>query len=439
MYRLIVLGMLLLSLSSSAQMSYQEANEQSYSAFTAENWEEVISITRKAKDAGHDFYYLNIRCAIAHYQLKNYYASIDLLKKLLVGNPADQTALQYQEWNYLSIGDAQLAHTFSEKTKVLSAIELNTGSLLFPRSIGNPLGYFNTSLKFNIIPKTSTTITYNSLKQNTNWGDYQQHQVFLGNTWMVSKKYRFTLNYHFIGIEGDMNHQYSTSSSFDSTAFTPQGPTQFTKTIESNFKTTGTIAQNQHIIFTGLEKRVKRNTYQFGLGTRIIIDNNSLFQTENTSSTVTQSNSSNSTTAEKNTSEFLSNYLYSLYQIEFGGIYHSRQLNNSIWYNYKMAIPWYKGSVGLSLQTGITAAIHNKWILNGNLLYNSKYNAIEQAGASINNGLDLINFRLGASAQYKLNSLLQLKSSVQYSFRTEYYESTHYQSPSFNLGILFTL
>lgn len=436
MYRLIVVFFCFLTISTSAQMSYKEANDQSYMAFTEENWEQVIVVTQKAKQAGHDFYYLNLREAIANYQLNNYYSSIASLERLFESNSTEKIINQYLNWNYIALGDQQLAQSFQSNLKTLRSIEVNSGVNNVPTNIGSPLLYLNAATQFNTLSNVISTIKFSAVNQETIWGNFNQYQFFIGNTLLFSKQYRFKYNYHFITTSGNIDYKYNQTSIQDSMIFTTQGPTTLTKSIDSDFYTQGQIQQNQHVLYIELEKRKQRHTFQFGLGTRVQFENNAISQSSETTTTLKYLNNENAL-IESSSGE-LENNTNTHFQMDFGGVYHSKKMNNSLWYDYKISIPVFE-SAGLSLQGGITKAFKNKWLFNANFLYNSTYNTMEQQGAIINNGLDLVNFRFGAGVKYQINPSLQMKSSLNYSHRTEFYESTNYHSQSFNLGILYTL
>lgn len=127
MYRLgITLFFIILTLSSlRAQDSLRllDTDSLTYRQYLDGDFRNLIETSRKARQEGISFYYLNYRTAIAYYALKNYAKAADFYKKTLSETPDDPTLKEGLYYAYLLSGQKEnaaiLARTMAPHTQAI--------------------------------------------------------------------------------------------------------------------------------------------------------------------------------------------------------------------------------------------------------------------------------------------------------------------------------
>ena len=127
MYRLgITLFFIILTLSSlRAQDSLRllDTDSLTYRQYLDGDFRNLIETSRKARQEGISFYYLNYRTAIAYYALKNYAKAADFYKKTLSETPDDPTLKESLYYAYLLSGQKEyaaiLARTMAPHTQAI--------------------------------------------------------------------------------------------------------------------------------------------------------------------------------------------------------------------------------------------------------------------------------------------------------------------------------
>ena len=90
-------------------LNFPKVDKETYAYFLNGQWKELIETGKKAKQAGIDFYYLQIRMGIAHYNLKKYRQAIPYLEKALEQSPDDEFTKEYLYFAYLFSGQSMAA------------------------------------------------------------------------------------------------------------------------------------------------------------------------------------------------------------------------------------------------------------------------------------------------------------------------------------------
>ena len=127
MYRLgIILFLIILTLSSlRAQDSLRllDTDSLTYRQYLGGDFRSLIRTSRKARQEGINFYYLNYRTAIAYYALKNYAKAADFYKKTLSETLDDPTLKESHYYAYLLSGQKEnaaiLARTMAPHTQAI--------------------------------------------------------------------------------------------------------------------------------------------------------------------------------------------------------------------------------------------------------------------------------------------------------------------------------
>ena len=177
--------LLVTSVTAQGQQNFAEVDKKSYDLLLQEKWEELISYCSKARSQGIDFFYLDVRTAIAFHNLKKYRNSAEWFLK---GWENGKSFEWYQEYLYYSLLFAgrgmealKYANGFSESIK---------------RKIGftpNKLSRLALEAGYSFNPDFSTQ-SNTSLKEKANTGDNYGEAFLLKN-------------YHFESV--DLSHQIS--------------------------------------------------------------------------------------------------------------------------------------------------------------------------------------------------------------------------------------
>ncbi len=72
-----------------------------YQLYTNKNWKDLTAFGNKAINKGFNYYYLQIRIAIAYFEIGNYYAAEKHFKKALLFNSDDELVLEYLYYCYI--------------------------------------------------------------------------------------------------------------------------------------------------------------------------------------------------------------------------------------------------------------------------------------------------------------------------------------------------
>jgi len=97
------------------RINYVKINELSYEYYLSGEWNKLIEIGKKAKEAGIDFYYLKVRMGVAYYNLKKYRQSIPFLESALTDSPDDVFILEYLYNAYIFSGRPSESLALSSK------------------------------------------------------------------------------------------------------------------------------------------------------------------------------------------------------------------------------------------------------------------------------------------------------------------------------------
>lgn len=198
---LLVINLMVLPVHLSAQELPNPAKTDSltYSLYLEKQWDDLIAEGEKALKNGVDFYYLQIRMAIAWYEKHNYRKAIPYFENALEYDRNNQFALEYLYFAYLLSGreyDARRINSrISDEGRPLNKIPKNKFLHQFyfegaygiagNQSLGSKrgrqnqsdsiysetwkydqLGYFHAGARFDIFPKLNLYLGYNRLSSN---------------------------------------------------------------------------------------------------------------------------------------------------------------------------------------------------------------------------------------------------------------------------------
>lgn len=387
-------------------ISYQEANIQTYDAAMKHDWHRVIELSEKAKSAGHNFFYLNLRLGIAYYNTKQYFKAKKALTNAYNQNKSDSICLQYNYWNSIAIGDNYLAEFYSKsillKKSFIKNISLTSGLKKFNISeMGSNQYHLNISSQLRLTSRLSSTIYASRITQKMIWGEYDQNQISVRNHYQISPKIKIELNYNSMQNRGTVHYT----------------------NVENTLTKSGSLNQRTNSLYAGSGFDLNRSKLEFGFLYHNIYSSNDLELTNN--NTNTKVNISPPSTSHH-------------FQPNIGFQHYFKPNNNGIWFSSQISVPFSSDSLGISLNNVLKIKATKKSWIGINYHYNSKINAIEDNGLTIQNG-DFLSTRFGFSWQYKLNSYTNIKLDLIRENKTEYFESIDYNYNSIFGTLTFKL
>ena len=119
-------------------------NQETFRFYEEQNWIELVRVGKDALDAGHDFFYLQLRIGIAYFEMENYRIAQKHFNKAILYNRNDPLTFEYLYYAYIFSGrktDANVLFHRHKETLVKRKVE---NPLLFLKSI-----YTEGALKMN--------------------------------------------------------------------------------------------------------------------------------------------------------------------------------------------------------------------------------------------------------------------------------------------------
>ena len=112
----------------SQEKDFRYYDSLSYGLYTLKDWKSLIAVAEEAESKGYDYYYLNMRLGIAHYEMKDYRSSIPYFEKSLEYSTDEPAAVEYLYFAYLESGRSGDASMLAAKYREKLASVPGTGS-----------------------------------------------------------------------------------------------------------------------------------------------------------------------------------------------------------------------------------------------------------------------------------------------------------------------
>lgn len=395
MQRIITTLLLFLSISSWSQesISYTDANSKTYYAILKADWKIVISIGEQAKQSGHNFFYLNLRLGIAYYKEAKYFKAKKSLREAYTQNSSDTTVLYYNYWNSIAVGENTLAEFYAKniatEKKKLKSVSVIGGIKKYNISeMGSNQYHINIGSNLQFTSRLNTSVFLSRISQDIIWGDYYQHQASVRNVYQLSPKYNLEFNYNLMKIGGNVNFSNN----------------------ENTITQSGTLSQLSNTIYLGTGINFNRTIVSTGFLYHNVYTNNDISIINNNSS------------ATFNITEPVSTYHL---QPNLGVQHYFKQHKSGIWLSSEMSIPITGDSLGFSWSNTVKFKTSKKSWFGLNHHFNTKINAIESNGLTVQNG-DYLSSRIGASWDYAFKAKTNFNLQVMRENKTEYFENIDY-------------
>lgn len=245
--------------------SYKTVDSVSYYLYEQKMWDNLKDYGKLAKKIGYDYHFLNLRVGIAYYESKQYLKAEKFLRKAQKQNPSSTVAAEYLYAAALNNGNTLLAgslHTSVTNdsvkfTKAISNINLEGGTKISSdKTVAGNVNYYSFGLGH--LPSKKVAIYQSYLYQNqlnNNWGNYNQHQYYLGSSVYLGNNWSVDVAGHLHQYQSNINFAYDI---IETTTTLPKFPGDF-KVDSSSIKhhlLKGDYQQQGANIYIGVTKRV---------------------------------------------------------------------------------------------------------------------------------------------------------------------------------------
>lgn len=256
---------MLLSLSAVAQKtSYQTVDSVSYYLYEQKMWDNLKDYGKLAKKMGYNYHYLNLRTGIAYYQSKQYLKAEKYLNKAFKQNPSSKVAAEYlyaaalKNQNTFLAGKLHTAVTNDtvKFTQLISNINLESGiKISTDKNVAGNINYYSVGLGH--LPSKKVALFQSYLFQNqknNNWGEYEQHQYYVGTSVYLGNNWSLDLGTHLHQYQSIVNFKYDTTQ----TSSTPPkfvGDYKVDSTNIKHYLLKGDYKQQGAYFYVGFTKR----------------------------------------------------------------------------------------------------------------------------------------------------------------------------------------
>jgi len=258
---------------SAQQLSYKQVDTTSFNLYENNNWLKLISFGESAIKEGFDFYYLDLRLAIAYFNEENYFKAEKYFHLANNKNPGSAIVTEYLYEINLLTGQNLLA---SRELKLLDdtvIMRLGENKHYKFKSI-----YIEGGLKFSSDLNIESNEVVGSLafkqqlsagidlgaqfsyigQHNAPWGHYNQFEVAIIPRFAIGRNTKIFFGGHYIYNKSNVDLKTDSTFHFSIPVTTIFG--EGTLEIDSTFKTTSnsTIIRNTQAYFAGVEHNFGR-------------------------------------------------------------------------------------------------------------------------------------------------------------------------------------
>ncbi|RMG71336.1 MAG: hypothetical protein D6722_07115 [Bacteroidetes bacterium] len=276
MYRFLILLICLggaVTAHAQSSLTYPEVEATTYRLYQGEQWDSLVLVGESALEAGFDFYYLYLRLGIAAFWEEEYLLAQRYLRAALDKNQGSDIARDYLYGTYLRLGQyGPAAVLYKRSGEALQA--------LYPKPGRRPLDYFHleVGLKPSSNPELAGTMqyaqvglghrlggrvqlyqAYSYMTQQGSWGNFTQHQYYLGGSVYLGKGWSFMPAGQYIGLEGALSGSevVSVSETTNRINLPPPMPRTRYDTLRLTLSqtATGNFSDQGGIAYLGLERQ----------------------------------------------------------------------------------------------------------------------------------------------------------------------------------------
>jgi len=258
------------------ELNFTTVDTLSYRYYLNSEWENLEYFGIKASNYGYDYYYLNVRTAIASFNLGNYIDAEKYFIKALKNNSYSEFCNEYLFWTYYNLGEKFKANDIyaglSDETKLkmiykpvkfwdFAYLEFGEKISNQPDSVAGNVNYINFGLNHNITPNLSLYEAYTFLNQKQNWGTYTQQQLYVKSNINLHKNIVLSLSVLGSDYRSKINFRSEYTNKYSTELYTDTGIYTI-DTIYNGFDAwKGKYEQQILVGYIGVSQRINRFKY----------------------------------------------------------------------------------------------------------------------------------------------------------------------------------
>ena len=271
---LLYIMLLAAALPLSAQQTFREVDSISYDLYKAKSWDSLAAYGTKAYEAGYDYYYLNMRTAIAWYELHNYAEALKFFEQAYHNNSTAPILKEYLFWsNYYLMRDLEAGRWYRllddsvrqgiylhEKRRIDALYAEGGLRLPLQRGLAGPLGYAQLALQAYPVERLGLSQAFSYITQQINWGEYEQYQYYLHPTWMLNRNTNIYVAGHWAHYNSRLDYEIVSSDTGSYRENSPMGEFRVDTILTSTYNIRGRYLQSDILLQAGLSKSGRQYT-----------------------------------------------------------------------------------------------------------------------------------------------------------------------------------
>lgn len=431
--------------------NYKMVDSVSYALYSNKKWNELVVFGEEAKKNGFDYHYLNLRIGIGYYYLNEFYRAEKYLSKAYNQNEGSDIAasylydVSYQTNNILVAGSlhSQATKDTIRFYKIVSTLNTDAGiKISTNRSAAGDVGFFTFGLGH--LPSKKIALYQNytfQFQQNNIWGNFNQHQYYLGGSFKLKGYWRIDLAGHYHKYSSSVQFKFD-SSEVKTTPPSFPGDFRIDSMFRTNYLMNGSYNQSGTLFYIG-------TSYQKGLvkispfAQLSIESSNSDLILNKWHDTLIVKQKFNSEPFEESssTSDTLSKTFFTpkkTHQSIVGGDFSF--ILPTLGEQFTVGVTIYQPLSRVNFKTiispyAILRLKKSSWY--ASYFYKGSFPLSENYGSILINTYDIINHRINLQYYRKLTKNLNLKIFYQYEDKTDNLSMFRYSSHLISTGINF--
>lgn len=253
-----------------SQINDVEVDKKTYELYQKNQWRELIRYGKQVEEKGVDFYYLNIRMAIAYYEIGRFEKSKYYFEKSKTQSDDKDLANEYLYWIYLLTDREMDAYaTYQELSveaqervgyKRYSIVESATPIFGYKfsdnQNVATDMLFYGINTQHKVMPGVRLSLSYDYLQQSLLWGKYNQHHLRLSGNKSFSKGWKVFLAADAFKYERSVNYNLDTAWIHNDSLIRDYGTVYYREDVDSYSRWRGKVGQQFYAFHFGLQREI---------------------------------------------------------------------------------------------------------------------------------------------------------------------------------------
>lgn len=424
----------------SQDLTYKKVESISFSLYEKQEWDSLISFAENAYNQGYDYYYLNLRTAIAWFNNNNFYKAEHYFKQALKLDKSSAVANEYlyiiklilnrplsADINYKRLPDTVKVRLDKKDPYFVSYVYTEAGvKISSDKSIeaNEPLVRLFVGQK--LIQRLSLNVSTSYIgQQNAPWGSYNQWEIGLMPSYALGEKINLDLGWRYIHVNRDISLALSENFIDTAEVQTVIGPAIIITDSTEAFDTKSNVLTQVNSFFAGVTFHQNRFTFlarALAYIQQVNLNSIQNFETTYSKTWILTGNDStifNDTFGGKVSPTISSNTTSYYYQAMFGGSYTLPFYYNGIIIGFEAYLPISDNFSNAVWIPSLRARIYKSLWFYGEWLQKKQIPLLYQDGNTFLNQSYQLNHRITLGLNIDLNKRFQF-------YLTYLNESKHY-------------